>query len=171
MRWLAHVGTGCVQDPLQPLRSLLSLCTDRESYHWIEHHNQWHEIQLLNFCYKVKGMEDECFFANSLNVLMNLQISLLAIVLTTAAGAQPPGLTAHKQTIFSSHWLQEDQYSQPPGSATHSKTKSTFDYFFNLKKNCELIFNCALYIARHLKCVNYMPQVQKDTHNNLFLDF
>ena len=43
--------------------------------------------------YSVRGVAAAAVAAELLNVLTNLQISRLAMVLTTAAGAHPPGLT------------------------------------------------------------------------------
>ncbi len=44
-------------------------------------------------CYSVTGVDDALLCTEALNVLINLHNSLFAIVLTTAAGAHPPGFT------------------------------------------------------------------------------
>lgn len=47
-----------------------------------------------NNCYhNDNGELEQELYASPLNLLKNLQISLLAIVRTTEGGAQPPGLT------------------------------------------------------------------------------
>ena len=62
--------------------------------------NNNHEdyFTIVTMGYSVSG-EDVLFWAVKLNFLRNLVISLFPILLTTAGGAQPPGLTEKKQTV------------------------------------------------------------------------